>query len=401
MSPARIATGTVLLACGFAAGIVLTGRLRSASEAVALAPAVVVPQQSIATPLPAQTIGKSVAGVAFPDFSSIAAATVPAVVNISSQQAVRRSNSPFANDPFFQYFFESPDDLFGSRRAASSLGSGVVVSDDGYILTNHHVLAGESGQISAGQLPEITVALSDQRELKAQIVGIDPATDLALLKINATGLRAISWGDSSKLRVAEWVLAIGNPYQLDQSVSLGIVSAVGRRVGISAYEDFIQTDAAINPGNSGGALINAHGELVGINTAIFSQSGGYQGIGFAVPSNLARRVMDDFLKYGTVRRGTIGYVEFAPLTSQLAARLGVQVDRGLVVSRMRRNSSAFEAGLQPLDIVTAFNGQPVTDASELQRLVQDAKIGALATFRIVREGSPIDLEIPIQSTTVR
>jgi len=257
-------------------------------------------------------------------------------------------------------------------------------------------------QISARQLPEITVALSDKRELKAEIIGVDAATDLALLKVKARGLPTMPWGDSSKLKVAEWVLAIGNPFQLNQTVTLGIVSALGRRVGINAYEDFIQTDAAINPGNSGGALVNARGELIGINTAIFSQSGGYQGIGFAVPSNLARRVMDDFLKYGAVRRGTIGFVEFVPLTAQLAEQLGVRADRGgVVVSRMRRNSPAFQAGLQPLDIVVAFNGQPVTDASQLLRLVQDAKIGAPATFRVMRDGRSLDLKIPVQSTASR
>lgn len=398
VSPLRIAGGTVLLVCGFAAGMVLTGRMRSSSEAVAQAPAAV---PSAGLPHAPRAAANLLAGAGLPDFSSVAGATVDAVVNISSQQVVRRSNAPFTNDPFFQYFFGSQEDLFGSARAESSLGSGVVVSQDGYILTNHHVVAGESGQISARQLPEITVALSDKRELRAEIVGVDPATDLALLKVSARGLKTMPWGDSSKLKVAEWVLAIGNPFQLNQSVTLGIVSAVGRRVGISAYEDFIQTDAAINPGNSGGALISARGELVGINTAIFSQSGGYQGIGFAVPSNLARHVMDDFLKYGAVRRGTIGFVEFAPLTSQLAEQLGVNVDRGVVVSRMRRNSPAFQAGLQPLDVITAFNGQSVADGSQLQRLVQDAKIGAPATFRLMRDGRTMDLKIPIQSTASR
>jgi Do/DeqQ family serine protease len=401
MTAPRIAAGTVLLVCGFAAGMVLTGRLRSASEAIAEPP--VALQTPVGTPArtPAP-IAATTALAGLPDFSAVAGATVPAVANISSTQVMRRPNAPFANDPFFQYFFGSPEDFFGSGRAESSLGSGVVVSSDGYILTNHHVVAGESGQISARQLPEITVALSDKRELKAEIVGVDAATDLALLKVKARNLPTMPWGDSSKLKVAEWVLAIGNPFQLNQTVTLGIVSALGRRVGINAYEDFIQTDAAINPGNSGGALVNARGELIGINTAIFSQSGGYQGIGFAVPSNLARRVIDDFLKYGAVRRGTIGFVEFAPLTSQLADQLGIRANQGgVVVSRMRRNSPAFQAGLQPLDVVVAFNGQTISDASQLQRLVQDAKIGAPATFRILRDGRSLDLKIPVQSTAAR
>ena len=184
--------------------------------------------------------------------------------------------------------------MFGSRnRYESSLGSGVVISADGYVLTNSHVVG--EGEV------EVTVGLGDKRELRAKVIGVDASTDLALLKVEARGLPTIPWGDSSQLKVAEWVLAIGSPFQLNQTVTLGIVSALGRaNVGIAAYEDFIQTDAAINPGNSGGALINARGELIGINTAIFSQSGGYQGIGFAVPSNLARRVVDDLTQ---VRRG--------------------------------------------------------------------------------------------------
>jgi S1-C subfamily serine protease len=245
----------------------------------------------------------------------VAARTVRAVTNISSVQVVRRSNSPFANDPFFQQFFPGMDDMFGSRnRYASSLGSGVIVSSDGYVLTNNHVVGEGEG--------EVTVALGDKRELPARIVGVDSWTDLALLKIDAQDLPVIPWGDSSTLKVAEWVMAIGNPFQLNETVTLGIVSALGRaNVGISAYEDFIQTDAAINPGNSGGALVNGRGELVGINTAIFSQSGGYQGIGFAVPSNLARRIVDDLIQYGEVRRGSLGYLELSPLTTRLAEQL--------------------------------------------------------------------------------
>ena len=226
------------------------------------------------------------AGNAGPDFTRVAAQTVRAVTNISSVQVARRSASPFANDPFFQYFFGDQDDLFGRSRAQQSLGSGVVISADGFVVTNQHVI----GENEA----EVTVTIGDRREVRAKIIGVDSWTDLALLKIEATGLPVIPWGDSSKLRVAEWVMAVGNPFSLNQTVTLGIVSALGRaNVGITQYEDFIQTDAAINPGNSGGALINARGELVGINTAIFSQSGGYQGIGFAVPSNLVRRVVDD------------------------------------------------------------------------------------------------------------
>src|SRR5688500_15443599 len=290
MTTRRVILSLILLTCGFAAGLVITGRMSDANDARAQAPAASSP--AIATPGPAAT-------VTLPDFSRVAEQTVPAVANISSLQVMRRQNSPFANDPFFQFFF-GDGDITGPRRGVErSLGSGVIVSSDGLVLTNNHVVAGESGRLSLRQLPAVSVALADKREVQATIVGVDPATDLALLKIDAGRLPTIPWGDSSKLKVAEWVLAIGNPFQLNQTVTLGIVSALGRtNVGISSYEDFTQTDAAINPGNSGGALVNARGELVGINTAIFSQSGGYQGIGFAVPSNLARRIVSDLTQYG-------------------------------------------------------------------------------------------------------
>lgn len=399
MTLRRLVFATVLLVCGFTAGLVLTGRMPSSTETIArpAAPA------SDAQPA-AQSSGaaSAVAVGSLPDFSRVASQTVPAVTNISSLQIVRRSNSPFANDPFFQYFFGDENDLFGSRRGVeSSLGSGVIVTPDGYILTNNHVVAGEGGRINARALPEITIALADKRELRAKLVGVDPATDLALLKIDAKGLPTMAWGDSSKLKVAEWVLAIGNPYQLDQTVTLGIVSAVGRRVGISAYEDFIQTDAAINPGNSGGALVSQRGELVGINTAIYSQSGGYQGIGFAVPSNLARRVMNELIQFGEVRRGSIGYVELSPVTSRMADQMGAPGVQGVLVSALRRNSSAYRSGIEPGDVIVSFNGQRIDDAGQLQRLIQDASIGSTATIGVIREGREMNIKVPIQSTATR
>ena len=236
------------------------------------------------------------AGGTGPDFTRVAGQTVKGVANISSLQVVRRPNSPFANDPFFRYFF-GDDDAFGSRdRRSLSLGSGVIISADGYVVTNNHVV-GEN-------VREITIALPDKRDIKGKVIGTDPTTDIALLKIRVSGLPVVPWGDSNQLKVGEWVLAIGSPFQLSQTVTAGIVSATGRaNMGFAQYEDFIQTDAAINPGNSGGALVNTRGELVGINTGIYSESGGYQGIGFAVPSNLARRIVDDLMKFGEVRRG--------------------------------------------------------------------------------------------------
>ncbi len=392
MSSRRLIFATLFLTCGFLVGIVVTGRLRTGtSDAAAQAPA----------PAAVAVVGTGgVAGLApgLPDFSAVAGRTVPAVANISSQQVTRRSNSPLSNDPFFRYFFGENEQMFGGRGSTeSSLGSGVIVGADGFILTNNHVVAGESGRISLGQLPAITVALGDGRELSADIVGVDAATDLALLKINAKGLPTMPWGDSSTLKVAEWVLAIGNPFQLNQTVTLGIVSALGRRnVGISAYEDFIQTDAAINPGNSGGALINSRGELVGINTAIFSQSGGYQGIGFAVPSSLARRVVDELQRFGEVRRGSVGYIEISPLTAQAAAELGAPDAKGVLVQRMRRDSAAYDAGIRPGDIIVAFGATTITDGAQLSRLIQDAKIGSTAAMTVLREGRRVELKVPIR-----
>jgi serine protease Do len=383
----RVIVSVLLLACGFAAGLVLTARMRQADEVVAQT-AVRSPQAAVA---PATNPN------AGPDFSTVAQRTVPAVANISSQQVVRRPNSPYSNDPFFRYFFGDSPEMFGGRRGVeSSLGSGVIVSADGYILTNNHVVAGESGTISLRDLPQITVSLGDNRELHAEIVGVDAATDLALLKINAAGLPTIPWGDSSRLKVAEWVLAIGNPFQLNQTVTLGIVSAVGRRnLGVSDYEDFIQTDAAINPGNSGGALVSGRGELIGINTAIFSQSGGYQGIGFAVPSNLARRVVADLQQFGEVRRGSIGYVEIAPLTTQLAQELGAPDTRGVLITRMAARTPAYAGGLRPGDIVVSFNGSRIADAGQLRRFIQDAPIGQAATIGVIRDGRTRELKITI------
>jgi serine protease Do len=397
MRARRFIFALLILVCGFLAGLVLTGRIRATATeaevpaAPALQAAVGRPAVQSQLPIPA----------GLPDFTGVASRTVPAVANISSTQVIARQNSPFSNDPFFRYFFGDDSDLYGQQRDVErSLGSGVIVSPDGYILTNNHVVAGEGGRISLRQLPAITVALGDKREMRAQIVGVDPTIDLALLKIAATNLPTMPWGDSSRLKVAEWVLAIGNPFQLNQTVTLGIVSALGRTsLGISGYEDFIQTDAAINPGNSGGALVNTRGELVGINTAIFSQSGGYQGIGFAIPSNLARRVVSDFLKYGEVRRGSIGVVLFSELTTQDAADLGAPGAHGVLVQQMRRDAPAFAAGLRPGDIVVSFNGTAITDGGPLTRMIQDAAIGSTASVEVIRDGRRIQLKIPIGRAT--
>ena len=381
----RLSVLGLLFGAGLIAGVVLSGRAVNRDDVVSLpAPAAAVAEEQATAAAP---IAASAGG---PDFTRVAAQTVKAVTNISSVQVVRRTASPFANDPFFQYFFGDQGEMFGRGRAESSLGSGVVISPDGLVVTNNHVLGDD--------VAEVTVTVGNQRDVRAKIIGVDSWTDLALLKIDATNLPVIPWGDSSKLKVAEWVLAVGNPFSLNQTVTLGIVSALGRaNVGITAYEDFIQTDAAINPGNSGGALINSRGELIGINTAIFSQSGGYQGIGFAVPSNLVRRVVKDLSEFGRVRRGSIGLVEVMPLNSRLAAELRAPRADGVVVNQMARASAAYRAGLQPGDVILSINGQAIVDPSQFMRVIADTAIGSTVRVEILREGERSTLRIPVEA----
>jgi serine protease Do len=397
----------VLVTAGFVAGLVVTGRMRSASDAgtdaaspppsaaaepspspMSTATSSPGPPASLPGPPPSPATSPAGSLGGGPDFTRIAGRAVKGVANISSLQVEQRRSAP-TDDPFFNYFFGNQD-LFGSRaRRSLSLGSGAIVSPDGYIVTNNHVV-GEN-------MREITVTLPDKRELPGKVIGTDPATDIALLKVEAKGLPNVAWGDSSTLQVGEWVLAIGSPFQLSQTVTAGIVSATGRAdLGFAAYEDFIQTDAAINPGNSGGALINSRGELVGINTGIFSQSGGYQGIGFAVPSNLARHVADDLMKFGQVRRGTIGgIVQVEGLTPQIAQELAAPSTNGALISRMSSDSEAYKVGIRPGDIITGFNGQSIQDQSQLFRMVADSRIGSSASIKILRQGRPMDFKVPI------
>jgi len=384
----RFSFALLFLTAGLIAGLVVSGRVRHEDALVAQ------PAQP-RTDAPGNEQRGAVAAAPGPDFTRVAESTVHAVVNISSLQVVRQRTSPFFSDPFFDQFFGG-DEVFGSREQySSSLGSGVIVSADGYVVTNNHVLGDR-------RIENVTVSLADKRELRAKIIGVDTWTDLALLKIDATGLPVIPWGDSGRLKVAEWVLAIGNPYQLNESVTLGIVSALGRaNVGISQYEDFIQTDAAINPGNSGGALINSRGELIGINTAIFSQSGGYQGIGFAVPSNLVRRILQDLSTYHEVRRGSIGFMEVAPLTTRLAEQLGATTTEGIVIVQMARRGPAVEAGIEPGDIILSVNGQKVEDGAQLVKLVADAPIGSTVTVDVLRDGRRRSFKVPVQALEQR
>jgi Do/DeqQ family serine protease len=377
----RLMLVTLVALVTFVTTLVLTGRMRIADESQAVQAPDGSPSSSDLLPQ-----GRGAAGL--PDLTAVAERAVSAVTNISSTQIVRTPASPFANDPFLRRFFG--DDAFGYReRAAQSLGSGVIVSADGYVLTNSHVINEGRG--------EVTVTLPDRREVPAAVIGVDEATDLAVLKVDERNLPTLPWGDSSRLRIAEWVLAVGNPYQLNQTVTLGIVSATGRSLGgrIASYEDFIQTDAAINPGNSGGALVNARGELVGINTAIFTESGGYQGIGFAVPSNVARHVMDELITHGRVVRGTIVGIWIQPLTTQLAAQLGAPNTRGLMVYEMDSRSDAFRAGLRPGDVIVSFNRTAIDDAGHFLRLLADSKPGTTGTLGLLREGKPVTVDVPI------
>jgi Do/DeqQ family serine protease len=393
--PRRLFLAFVLISAGFVGGLLLTARLHitadsSADEALAL-PAKPAPRADAAEPARPVSSPAPIAVSTGLDFTHVAGNAVKGVANISSLQVTHSSNAPFAADPFFRYFFGDQDDVFGTRdRRSLSLGSGVVISSDGYVVTNNHVVGDNTQQI--------TVTLPNKREIRGRLVGSDPATDIALVKLNVTGLSVIPWGDSSQLKIGEWVLAIGSPFQLSNTVTAGIVSATGRtNVGFADYEDFIQTDAAINPGNSGGALVSTRGELVGINTGIFTQSGGYQGIGFAVPSNLARHVIDDLLKYGEVRRGSIDF-RVDTMTSDVAEQVGTTTTHGAVVTQMYRNSASYNAGLRPGDVIVGFNSQTVDDASQLRRLVADAKIGTTAMLKIVRNNRTVDMKIPIESS---
>jgi len=385
MRTSTVVLGSLLFLAGIVGGAVLTGQLQTqaASHLGPAASAESVPLTFAAQPsTPAPAVGL----LGGPDFTLIAEATVAAVTNISSRQVVQRRTG-FANDPFFRYFFGDRPGLSGYQER-QSLGSGVIVRNDGYILTNAHVI----GVQTAG----VTVTLADNREYQAEVVGRDASTDIALLKIETEDLPIVPLGDSSSLRIAEWVMAVGNPFQLNQTVTLGIVSAVGRdNLGVARYEDFIQTDAAINPGNSGGALVNSRGELVGINTAIFSESGGYQGVGFAVPSNLAKRVMEELIEFGEVRRGSFGYVDVRQMSPRLARELGAPDTRGVVVWQIHQDSAAARVGIEPGDVIVAFNGQPVNDPAAYLRLLSDAPIGSTVTLEIIRAGEQRSFEVPV------
>jgi len=323
--------------------------------------------------------------------SEVAGVATPSVVNISTTRLIKQSEQTpfdFFDDPFFRKFFgdQAPRQNVPKEHKEQSLGSGVIVSEDGYIVTNNHVI--EKSQ-------EIKVLLSNKRDYKAKLIGADPKTDLAVIKIEAKGLAALPWGDSNKLRVGEIVFAIGNPFGLNQTVTMGVIGAVGRaNVGIADYEDFIQTDAAINPGNSGGALINAKGELVGINTAIVSRTGGYQGIGFAVPSSMAKQVMESLIKYKKVVRGWLG-VSIQEVTSDLAEEFGVTDLKGAIVSGVMKESPAEKAGIKQGDVILQLNGKEVEDTGHLRNMVSQTPIGSKVKVKLFRKKKEMEVEVTI------
>src|SRR3989441_4300282 len=308
-----------------------------------------------------------------PVWVGLARTLKPAVVNVNTTR-VQEGAQP--DDPFFEKFFGTPP-----RRAVRSLGSGFIIHPDGYVVTNNHVVDGAT---------ETKVRLSDGRELPAKVLGRDARTDLVLLKIDATGLPAIPLGDSSQLQVGEPVMAIGNPFGLEQTVTTGIVSATGRVIGEGPYDDFIQTDASINPGNSGGPLINARGQAVGINTAIVSQSGGSVGIGFAIPVNLAKPVVTQLASAGHVTRGWLG-VGIQPLTADLAKSFRLTRTDGALVTSVSEGSPAAKAGLKEGDVIVEYDGRPVARAGDLPRTVAETPVGRAVPVKVVRDGKPLTL----------
>lgn len=379
----------LLLAVGVLIGVVVSSDLGwlPTGHAVPEPPPV---QDPVASPV-ATAVQPSLPGAGALSFVDVAKAVKPAVVNIFATRngsSEGTQSTPF-EDPFFRRFFgeewmkrfEAP-----KERKERGLGSGVIVDPNGLIITNNHVV---------NKADEIKVFLSDKREFKAKLVGTDAKTDVAVLKIEASSLPTVTWADSDRLEVGEFVLAVGNPFGLTQTVTLGIVSALGRSAGIAEYEDFIQTDAAINPGNSGGALVNVRGELVGINTAIYSQSGGNMGIGFAVPSNMAHSIMDQLVQHGKVVRGWLG-VSIQELTPELSSQFGVPKDtKGVLVSDVMDDSPAKKVGFERGDVIVEYDGKPMDSPAHLRNAVAQTFVGKKVTVKIIREKKPKSIDLTI------
>lgn len=326
------------------------------------------------------------------EFSSVAEEVIPVIVSISSEKVVKVKDSPFSREPFKDFF---GDDFFGrffriptpqGEIRQRGLGSGVIVSHDGYILTNSHLVSGAE---------KIWVTLSDERKFEAKIVGTDAKSDVGVIRIEAHNLPVAKLGDSDKVKVGEWVLAIGNPFRLAHTVTAGIISAKGRSsVGLAEYEDFIQTDAAINPGNSGGALTNLKGEVIGINTAIATRSGGYQGVGFAIPVNMAKEVMDQLISTGKVIRGWLGVI-IQDVDSDMAEALGLERAEGVLIGDVKKDSPAEEGGIKREDVIIRFDNQKVDGAVGLKHMVAGRKPGTEVKVEVLRDRRKKDLLIEL------
>ena len=325
-------------------------------------------------------------GNKLPTLAPMLARVTPAVVNVASTGRVRVAQNPLFNDPFFRHFFEIPK--APSQRQTQSLGSGVVVdAKHGYILTNNHVI---------DSADKISVTLRNGETHEAKLIGTDPDTDIAVIQIKAKNLTAIPLGNSDKIRVGDFVVAIGNPFGLGQTATSGIVSAKGRSgLGIEGYEDFIQTDASINPGNSGGALVNLRGQLVGINTAILSQSGGNIGIGFAIPVKMAHDIMQQLLEHGKVQRGRLG-AQAQDLSPQLAQAFNIKFQRGAVVTQVTHGSAADHSGLRAGDIVTEVNGKVIRDSDTLRNNIGLLRVGQSVTLKVLRDGHKLTLKAKVE-----
>ena len=337
-------------------------------------------------------------------FADLTAKLAPAVVNISTTQKVQitRQSNPFAGSPFEDFFrrFNGQGDDNGNgnsgssgqpeTRQAMSLGSGFIVSADGYIVTNNHVISGVPSDQGKVTVSSITVTLSDRKEYKATVVGKDAASDLAVLKIDAKNLPFVEFGDSTKTRVGDWVIAIGNPFALGGTVTAGIVSAIHRAIGSGAYDRYIQTDAAINQGNSGGPMFDLNGNVVGINTAIYSPSGGSVGIGFAIPAEQAKPVVTQLMKGERVHRGYLG-VQIQPMDDSIAAGLKLPKDRGEIVAHVEPGQPAARAGVQQGDVIVKVNGKDVTPDSTLSFMVADLPVGSRVRLDVIRNGKPVAL----------
>jgi Do/DeqQ family serine protease len=359
------------------AALAAAAALLLASAPVTLRPAAAqpAPPPPVATPAVA-------APAAMPSLAPMIRRVSPAVVNIATRGTVRERGprNPLLDDPFFRRFFDVPPDQGGTReRPFQSAGSGVIVDARlGYLVTNAHVVENAS---------EITITLMDGRDLKAEVVGSDERTDVAVLKVKPDALTQIELGNSDRLEVGDYVVAIGNPFGLQHTVTSGIVSGLGRSgINPDGYENFIQTDASINPGNSGGALVNLRGELVGINSAILSRSGGNIGIGFAIPMNMARSIMDQLIKFGSVKRGLLG-VNIAPVTPDIAQALGLPAAGGALVTQVVTGSAADKAGLRAGDVVTSVNGQAVKSHTELRNAIGLLRVGDKVDIGLLREGT--------------